>query len=154
MILGLIIYLMGQKHLKEVGNYVPAKKIEGTSVNAPLTKIEKDRVIVLLISFIIVIVFWAAYEQAGGLMNLYTKEKIDRVVFGYEIPTSLFQSVPAIFVIIFGMIVASYWARREKKGKESSSLFKMAIGTMVMIASLVLLIIAQIILRGGDKPRR
>jgi len=33
-----------------------------------------------------VIVFWAAYEQAGGLMNLYTKEKINRFIFGFEIP--------------------------------------------------------------------
>jgi POT family proton-dependent oligopeptide transporter len=132
MILGLFIYQLGQKHLKEVGNFVPVKKIEGTKTNVPLTKIEKDRVIVLLISFIIVIVFWAAYEQAGGLMNLYTKEKINRFVFGYEIPASLFQSVPAFFVIIFGTIVAAYWTKRLNKGKETSSLFKMAIGTMVM----------------------
>ncbi len=132
MLLGLIIYQLGQKHLKEVGNFVPVTKIEGTKTNVPLTKIEKDRVIVLLISFLIVIVFWAAYEQAGGLMNLYTKEKIDRVLFGYEIPASLFQSVPAIFVIIFGTIVAAYWLRRQNKGKESSSLFKMAVGTIVM----------------------
>ncbi len=132
MILGQVVYIWGQKHLKEVGNFVPVKKIEGTKKNAPLTKIEKDRVIVLLISFIIVIVFWGAYEQAGGLMNLYTKEKINRIVFGYEIPASLFQSVPAFFVIIFGTIVASFWAKRNLKGKESSSLFKMAIGTIVM----------------------
>jgi POT family proton-dependent oligopeptide transporter len=132
MLLGQIVYIWGQKHLKEVGNYVPAKKIEGSDKNAPLTKIEKDRVLVLLISFVIVIIFWAAYEQAGGLMNLYTKEKINRIVFGYEIPASLFQSVPAIFVIIFGTIVASFWAKRNLKGKESSSLFKMAIGTIVM----------------------
>jgi POT family proton-dependent oligopeptide transporter len=65
-------------------------------------------------------------------MNIYTNDKIDRVLFGLEIPASLFQSVPAIFVVIFGTIVANFWMRRNKKGKESSSLFKMAIGTMVM----------------------
>lgn len=132
MILGQIVYLLGQKHLKDVGNYVPVPKIEGSKSSKPLTKIEKDRVIVLLISFIIVIVFWGAYEQAGGLMNLYTKEKINRVILGWEIPASVFQSVPAIFVIIFGTAVASFWAKRNSKGKESSSLFKMAIGTIIM----------------------
>ena len=111
---------------------MPVKKISGTEKNVPLTTIEKDRIIVLLISFIIVTIFWAAYEQAGGLMNLYTKEKINRVVFGWEIPASLFQSVPAFFVIIFGTIVATFWTKRHLKGKESSSLFKMAIGTIVM----------------------
>ena len=131
MVLGQIVYIWGQKHLKEVGNFVPVKKVSGTNTNAPLTKIEKDRVIVLLISFVIVVIFWAAYEQAGGLMNLYTYEKIDRSVLGWEIPASIFQSVPAIFVVIFGTIVAAFWTKRLKKGKESSSLFKMAIGTIV-----------------------
>lgn len=132
MLFGLAFYQWGLKHLKEVGNFVPVKKIEGTRTSVPLTKIEKDRIVVLLISFIIVIVFWAAYEQAGGLMNLYTKEIIDRTILGFEIPASLFQSVPAIFVIIFGTMVAAFWIKRQQKGKESSSLFKMAIGTMIM----------------------
>ncbi len=132
MLLGQAVYVWGQKFLKDVGNLIVAPKIEGTKKNVPLTKIEKDRIVVLLISFLIVIIFWAAYEQAGGLMNIYTKEKINRVVFGWEIPTSLFQSVPAIFVVIFGTIVAAFWRWRQKKGSESSSLFKMAIGTMIM----------------------
>lgn len=132
MLFGQAVYLWGQKHLKEVGNFVPVPKIEGTKTGKPLTKIEKDRVVVLLISFIIVIVFWGAYEQAGGLMNLYTKEKINRMVFGWEIPASLFQSVPAIFVVLLGTAVAAFWTKRYNKGKETSSLFKMAIGTIVM----------------------
>ncbi len=132
MIIGQVVYVWGQKFLKDVGNFVPVEKVQGTMENKPLTKIEKDRIVVLLISFLIVIVFWAAYEQAGGLMNIYTNDKINRILFGLEIPASLFQSVPAIFVVIFGTIVANFWMKRNKKGKESSSLFKMAIGTMVM----------------------
>ena len=132
MIFGQIVYIWGLKHLKDVGNLVPVEKVSGSKKSVPLTKIEKDRIVVLLISFIIVIVFWAAYEQAGGLMNLYTKEKINRVILGWEIPASVFQSVPAIFVIIFGTIVAAFWTKRNTKGKESSSLFKMAVGMIVM----------------------
>ncbi|MCP5062022.1 MAG: peptide MFS transporter [Ignavibacteriae bacterium] len=132
MLLGQIVYMWGQKFLTEVGNHIPVVKVEGTKTNKPLTKIEKDRIIVLLISFVIVMVFWAAYEQAGGLMNIYTNAKIDRMIFGWEIPASLFQSVPAFFVIIFGTIVATFWLKRQKKGKESSSLFKMAVGMIIM----------------------
>jgi POT family proton-dependent oligopeptide transporter len=151
MILGQFVYIWGQKHLRDVGNYVPPEKIEGTKTNKPLTKIEKDRVIVLLISFLIVIVFWAAYEQAGGLMNIYTNEKIDRVILGWEIPASLFQSVPAIFVIIFGTIVAAYWSKRQRKGKESSSLFKMAIGTIVMGTGFLMMTGAALEAQSGTK---
>ena len=42
------------------------------------TQVEKDRYLVLLLSFIIVIVFWGAFEQAGGLMNLYAENRTDR----------------------------------------------------------------------------
>ena len=151
MLLGQSIYIWGQKYLKEVGNFVPAPKLEGTKTNKPLTKIEKDRIIVLLISFIIVIIFWGAYEQAGGLMNLYTKEKINRVIFGWEIPASMFQSVPAIFVIVFGMIVASFWNKMQKMGKENSSLFKMAIGTMVMGTGFLMMTGAALQTVNGEK---
>jgi len=151
MMIGQAIYLWGQKYLKDVGNFIPASKLEGTKTNKPLTKIDKDRVIVLLISFIIVIVFWAAYEQAGGLMNIYTHDKINRVIFGFEIPASLFQSVPAIFVIIFGTIVASYWRKRQLKGKESSSLFKMAIGTMIMGSGFLMMTGAALEVQDGRK---
>ena len=151
MLIGQVVYLWGQKHLKDVGNYIPAPKLEGTKTNKPLTKIEKDRVIVLLISFLIVIVFWAAYEQAGGLMNIYTHDKINRELLGFEIPASLFQSVPAIFVIIFGTMVASFWSKRQLKGKESSSLFKMAIGTMVMGTGFLMMTGAAIEAQSGAK---
>ena len=134
MALGQIVFIMGQKHLKGIGDFTKQATdlaiVEATK--RPLTKIEKDRVIVLLISFLIIIVFWGAFEQAGGLLNIYTDEKIDRFVFGWEVPAGVFQSVNAFFIMVFGTAVAAYWVNRGHKNKETSSLFKMAIGTMIM----------------------
>jgi len=96
------------------------------------TQVFKDRFMVLLLSFIMVIVFWGAFEQAGGLMNLYTESKIDRVLFGWKIPTVMFQSLNAGFIILFATFIASIWAKRKMKGKEASSLFKMALGIIIM----------------------
>lgn len=130
MVLGQIVYMLGQKHLEGVGDLI--KSDSKTNVDVPLTKIEKDRIVVMLLSFIIIVIFWGAFEQAGGLMNIYTMEKVDRVFMGVEIPASVFQSVNAFFIIIFGTAIAGFWANRHLKGKESSTLFKMATGTMVM----------------------
>ncbi|SHJ05014.1 peptide MFS transporter [Algibacter luteus] len=96
------------------------------------TQIFKDRFLVLLLSFIMVIIFWGAFEQAGGLMNLYTETNTNRMLFGWEIPTVMFQSLNAGFIIIFATGVASVWAKRKLKGKEASSLFKMALGIIIM----------------------
>ncbi len=132
MILGQIIFVYGQKYLKGVGDLVLKETGEGSNKSKSLTPQEKDRVVVLLISFLIIIVFWGCFEQAGGLMNIYTKDKINRVVGGFEIPASVFQSVNALFIMLFGGVVAAFWANRKKMGNETSSLLKMAIGTIIM----------------------
>jgi len=94
--------------------------------------ISKDRFLVLLLSFLIVIVFWGAFEQAGGLMSIYTEVKTDRILFGYEIPTPMFQGLNAGFILLLAVWVANIWAKRKLKGKEASALFKMAVGTIIM----------------------
>ena len=47
------------------------------------------------------------------------------------IPASVFQSLNAAFIILLGTSVAGYWLKTSKN-KEASSLFKMAVGTMIM----------------------
>ncbi|WP_418602847.1 peptide MFS transporter [Hwangdonia sp.] len=134
MTLGLIQYVVGQKHLKHVGNFLGASQNSDDKelMKKPLTKIEKDRVIVLFISFLLVIVFWGAFEQAGGLMNIYAKENTNRMLMGWEVPASWFQSLNAMFIIFLGTSVALYWANRKLKGKISTSLFKMIVGLIIM----------------------
>jgi len=106
------------------------------------SQIEKDRFLVVLLSFFLVIVFWGAFEQAGGLMNLYTDTKTDRMLFGYQVPTIWFQSLNAGFIILFAVAIANFWAKRKLKNKEASSLFKMATGTIIMGLGFVFMVFA------------
>ncbi len=150
MLLGQIVFMWGHKYLVGVGEFIGSKSSDNSeAAKKPLTKIEKDRVVVLLISFLIVIVFWGAFEQAGGLMNVYTDVKVNRVTgFGgpnwlQEIPTAVFQSLNAGYIIIFGTMIAGFWAWAKKSGKESSSIFKMAIGTIIMGLGFVFMMFAS-----------
>lgn len=144
MTLGLIVYIWGQKYLKDVGNFVPIQRDSSSNKSVPLTAIEKDRMIVIFLSFLIVIVFWGAYEQAGGLMNLYARDKIDRVMFGFTVPASFLQSLHAFYVVLFGVPVAYFWTQWRKKGRESSSLFKMGLGTIITGLGFLLLAAAAL----------
>ena len=108
------------------------------------SKIEKDRFIVLLLSFLIVIVFWGAFEQAGGLLNIYAQQKTDRTLGGWEIPAAFFQSLNPIYIIIFGIPVAMFWQWIKNKGKEASSIFKMAIGVIIMGLGFLFMVFATI----------
>ena len=134
MFLGQAVYIWGQKYLTNVGNLISRKNEKDREIlDRPLTKIEKDRIKVLLISFLLIILFWAAFEQAGGLMNLYASQKTDRNFFGlFEIPASVFQSVNSFFIITLATAVGAFWLKWRKKGKESSSMFKIAVGLIIM----------------------
>jgi len=95
-------------------------------------EIEKDRILVTYLSFLIIIVFWGSFEQAGGLLNVYAKQKTDLLIGNFLVPASWFQSVNAIFILIFATAVGSFWVWWKNRKKESSSLFKMAIGVIIM----------------------
>lgn len=122
------------------------------------SQVMKDRYVVMLLSFILVIVFWGAFEQAGGLMNIYALEKTDRSLpfslplIGSEVPATWFQSLNALFIIAFGVLVANYWAKRKLKNKEASSLFKMATGVIIMGLGFVFMAFAaKEFTPGGEK---
>ncbi|MDR5591951.1 peptide MFS transporter [Christiangramia sp. SM2212] len=133
MFLGQVVYMWGQKHLKHVGNLISRKnEADKAILDKPLTSVEKDRVKVLLLSFLLIILFWAAFEQAGGLMNLYAQQKTDRSLLGFTVPASWFQSINSFFIITLATVVGSFWFKWKKKGKEASSIFKMAMGIIIM----------------------
>ena len=122
------------------------------------SQVMKDRYVVMLLSFILVIVFWGAFEQAGGLMNIYALEKTDRTLsyslplIGTEVPATWFQSLNALFIIIFGVAVANFWAKRKLKNKEASSLFKMATGVIIMgLGFIFMAFAAEEYQPGGEK---
>ena len=133
MLIGQLVYAWGQKYLQGVGEFLgKADNPDKEAFDKPLTRVEKDRMIVMFLSFFLIVVFWGAFEQAGGLMNLYANEKTNLDLMGFSVPASWFQSVNAFFIITLGTSVAAFWYKWKMKGKEASSLFKMAIGVIIM----------------------
>ncbi|MGB3180828.1 MAG: peptide MFS transporter [Cyclobacteriaceae bacterium] len=264
MLLGQLVFIGGQKYLKGVGDLQDSKAraeyVATHSKSKGFTKQENDRLVLLAISFVIVLVFWAAFEQAGGLMNLYTKNYTDRYLGselvvneytttgtteadslaiykakevienkkvtefetvgqffgnlfsprsltfneiqdtlkvadgidasrftynsytiehegadstvynslmdesapvvragsnyaiydlqndqdGFIVPASWFQSLNAMFILIFGGIIASLWVFLARKGKNPPSIFKMGLGTAVMGAGFIFMVFAAL----------
>ena len=135
MAIGQIVFMFGQKYLVGIGDATKAlPEAERLALNKPLTGVEKDRMIVMFISFLMIIVFWGAFEQAGGLMNLYASEKTDRVIsfYNFTVPAPWFQSVNSFFIITLGTSIAAFWYNWKRKGKEASSILKMAVGIIIM----------------------
>ena len=147
MAMGMTIFILGQKYLHGIGESPKVLSAQELIAHRmPLTKIDKDRIVVMLISFLLVIVFWGAYEQAGGLMNLYADQKTDRTIalLNKTVPASWFQSVTAFFIITLGAPIAAFWYKWNRQGRESSSLFKMAVGVIIMGWGFLFMIMASL----------
>ncbi|MEM7605564.1 MAG: oligopeptide:H+ symporter [Myxococcota bacterium] len=154
MLAGQAVYMWGQRYLKEVGNLASGKEASAEAAAAaarPLNKKEKDRVIVLFISFFIVIVFWGSFEQAGGLLNVFARDHTDRMVAGWLVPTSWFQGLNAAYIILFAVPIANAWILWQKRGHESSSLFKMAVGTVIMGWGFLFMVAASLQNEAGEQ---
>ncbi|HKG96500.1 MAG TPA: peptide MFS transporter [Pyrinomonadaceae bacterium] len=70
---------------------------------------ELKRVLVIFLLFLFSILFWMTYEQAGSSLTLFADRLTRTTILGWQYPSSWFQSVPAIFVIIFAPIIGAVW---------------------------------------------
>ena len=122
--------LFGRTMLGDVGVEPSVKHALAGSggVKQPLTKQEFDRLRVIFTVFIFCVLFWGAYEQQGGLMNLYAEEKIDRFLGSFEVPAGWFQSVNPFFIVTLGPLFATLWERLGSRGKNPASPVKMIYG--------------------------
>ena len=99
---------------------------------------ELKRVLVIFILFLFSILFWMTYEQAGSSLTLFADRLTRTTLLGWTYPSSWFQSVPAIFVIIFAPIIGAIW---QKLGdRQPSSPGKFTIG--LFFAGIAFVVIA------------
>jgi len=134
MILSVIIQLtLSRRYLDQIGVVPAAHRALAKSggKKEPLTKEETDRLRVIFMLFVFIVLFWAAFEQAGGLMNLYAAEKTDRIVGGFEVPAGWFQSLNPLFIVLLAPLFSVAWARLGSQGRNPPTPNKMAYGLIL-----------------------
>ncbi|MFA0698491.1 dipeptide/tripeptide permease, partial [Vibrio sp. 10N.222.49.C9] len=109
---------------------------------APLTKQETDRLKVIMVLGLFVIVFWAGFEQAGGLMNIYTQQYTDRMLGSFEVPAAWFQSLNPFFIMLLAPLLAAVWVKLGKREPSSPvkfalALFFLAVGFLFMVGAVL-----------------
>ena len=93
---------------------------------------ERDRLIVVGILILFSLIFWALFEQAGSSLNILTDRGVDRVIFGWEVPASMFQSLNAGFIFTIAPLFALLWIALAKRNMEPSTPIKFSIGIVLV----------------------
>ena len=150
MALGQITFnLLAKKYLLELGTK-PTKLTKeekqaeqekpAATVDPALRKIERQRLAVIFILTFFVIFFWAGFEQAGSSLTLYTDKYIDRVVGGWEIPTTFFQAFNPILIVAMAPIFAWLWT--TKLFAKMSTPVKMSLGMILLGIGFLFMLLA------------
>jgi POT family proton-dependent oligopeptide transporter len=74
-------------------------------------RVERARIGVIFLLFLGAAMFWSGFEQAGSSMNLFAENSTDRVILGWEMPTTFLQSVNPLFIIILAPVMGMLWVR-------------------------------------------
>jgi len=144
MTLGIIQYVAGGKYIKPGLARMAKEEVDERAAEAAagkpssFTPQEWKRISVIGILFIFSMLFWGAFEQAGSSLNLFA-DRLTRLSFlQWNFPSTLFQSVQPLFVIIFSPIFAWLWLRMGKH--EPSSPTKFGFGLFFVGLSFLLLV--------------
>lgn len=89
---------------------------------------ERDRMLASIYFILAQIPFWALFEQAGSSLTLFTDRLVDRTIFGLSVPTPVFQALNAMYIVIFGPVMAWLWIALARRKLNPSAPVKFALG--------------------------
>ncbi|MFL5298142.1 MAG: peptide MFS transporter [Phenylobacterium sp.] len=129
MLLGLLIYLAGQREL-------PPDILRGPSApTAPLTPAEWRRVWLLLGLVPLAACFWIAQSQVWNTYNLWVADHIELQVASFSVPVPWLQALDGLSPFICLPPMLMFWRRQAARGREPGELIKAGIGCLIFGAS-------------------
>lgn len=101
---------------------------------------ERKRLYVIGVLFLAAALFWSVFEQAGSTLNLFADRNTYNHMFGFDFPSSWFQSMNSFFLILFAPVLAWVWVRMAAAGTEPSAPTKFAFGLIFVGLGFAILI--------------
>ncbi|MEU0464667.1 peptide MFS transporter [Amycolatopsis sp. NPDC006131] len=109
--------------------------------SSKITAIERRRVLSFIPMFIASAAFFALYQQQFTVVAVYSDQRLDRDLFGWEMPVSWVQSINPVFILLLAPVIAAIWVKLGSR--QPSTPIKFALGTSVMgVAFLLFLFFA------------
>lgn len=101
---------------------------------------EKNRIIAIFIFYVAAALFWGAFEQAGSTLTLFADRNTENKVFGFEFPSTWWQSINSMWILLLSPVFAIVWLKLNKIGKEPSTPIKFAVGLLFAGLGFLLLV--------------
>ncbi len=97
---------------------------------------ERSRVVSFIPLFVVNVGFWSLYQQQFTVLTVYSDKRLDREIFGWEMPVPWINSINPIFIIVLSGVFAAIWTMLGRR--QPSTPVKFALGTIIMGAAFLL----------------
>src|SRR6266581_3126649 len=91
------------------------------------TAVERKRIGAIIVLFVFAMLFWIGFEQAGSSLTLFADQLTNNSLFGWEFPSSWYQSVEPVFVVTLAPVFAWLWLRLGRHQPSSPAKFAYAL---------------------------
>jgi POT family proton-dependent oligopeptide transporter len=104
---------------------------------------ERYRLLALMLLMGFHTMFFAGFEQAGSSFNVLADKHVDRVIFGLEVPASVFQAVNPMFIVLLTPVFVWMWRALTNRGRNPSIPTKFVIGLILLGVGFYILSLAS-----------
>ncbi|MBL8268987.1 peptide MFS transporter [Steroidobacter sp.] len=140
MALGMLAYLTKQNAwLGDIGAAAPIKRQHSAR---PLTRVDWERIGVIGVQGLFTIIYAAAFYQMFGMLALYSRDRLDRFIGGFEVPVTWLQTVNLWSFFLCVPLLSAAWRKLSRQHRNPSASYKLsfgigslAIGYLVLVAA-------------------
>ncbi len=101
-----------------------------------ITAVERSRVWGFLPLFLTSVAFWSLYQQQFTVLTVYSDKRLDRMLFGWEMPVPWVQSINPVFIIVLSGVFAWLWTKLGSR--QPSTPVKFGFAAIIMGAAFLL----------------
>jgi POT family proton-dependent oligopeptide transporter len=128
MLIGLIIYLAGARHLPE------GRPHHAATARQRLGESERSAVWSLVLLLPLLTLYWVVNSQEWNTYNLWARDHVDLGLLGWQMPVAWVQSLGSLVAVILVPVVLRFWRYLAARGREPDEIGKLVMGCLIMAA--------------------
>ncbi len=98
--------------------------------SSQVTPVERRRVFAFIPLFVASAAFWSLYQQQFTVVTIYSDQRLDRTIFGWEMPVSFVQSINPVMIIVLSGAFAALWTKLGPRQPSTPVKFSIGLGVM------------------------
>ncbi|MFC5909425.1 peptide MFS transporter [Streptacidiphilus monticola] len=134
-----------------VGLLIPILVFARIKRDKDLSKDEQGKMSGYIWFFVAAAVFWMIYDQSGSTLTVFADDHTGSSLFGWNFPSSWFQSLNPLYIMALAPVVAWLWVWLDRRRKNPSTAVKFGLGLVLIALSFGVMMLAMAAASGGAR---